>query len=67
MCVAANKAAREINPKICLLAVTVLTSLNDKDVKEISNFESTQEQIKNLAMKKKIEFFLVNNKIVSLK
>ena len=50
MCVAANKAVREINPKICLLAVTVLTSLNDKDVKEISNFESTQEQIKNLAM-----------------
>ena len=49
MCVAANKALKEINSKICLLGVTVLTSMNDKNVNETSNFKSSEEQIKNLA------------------
>jgi len=49
MCIAANKALKEINSKICLLGVTVLTSMNDKSVRETSNFKSSEEQIKNLA------------------
>ena len=50
MCLAANKAAKEFNPKINLLAVTVLTSMDDDDVKSVSNFQSSKEQVKKLAM-----------------
>tara|TARA_B100001245_G_scaffold209433_1_gene172998 strand:- start:708 stop:1415 length:708 start_codon:yes stop_codon:yes gene_type:complete len=50
MCLAANKMVKESNPNINLLAVTVLTSMDDNDVKLISNFKTSEEQVKNLAM-----------------
>jgi len=46
----AKKAADEIKSKPKIMMVTVLTSLNDNDLKDIGNQNTVAEQVKKLAM-----------------
>ena len=46
----AKKAADEIKSKPKIMMVTVLTSLNDNDLKDIGNQNTVTEQVKKLAM-----------------
>ena len=45
----AKKAASEIKCKPKIMAVTILTSLNDADLKDMGNQNSVDEQVENLA------------------
>ena len=45
----AKKAANEIKCKPKIMMVTILTSLNDKDLKEMGNENSVIKQVENLA------------------
>ena len=45
----AKKAAGEIKCKPKIMTVTILTSLNDADLKDMGNQNSVDEQVKNLA------------------
>ena len=45
----AKKAASEIKCKPKIMTVTILTSLNDADLKDMGNQNSVDEQVKNLA------------------
>jgi len=45
----AKKAANEIKSKPSIMMVTILTALNDKDLKDMGNENTVIEQIKNLA------------------
>ena len=45
----AKKAASEIKCKPKIMAVTILTSLNDADLKDMGNQNSVNEQVENLA------------------
>ena len=46
----AKKAADEIKSKPKIMMVTILTSLNDENLKELGNDNSVNEQVKKLAM-----------------
>ena len=45
----AKKAASEIKSKPKIMMVTVLTALNDEDLKDMGNYNSVTQQVKNLA------------------
>jgi len=45
----AKKAASEINTKPKIMMVTILTALNDQDLKAMGNKSSVVEQVKSLA------------------
>ena len=46
----AKKAANEIKSKPKIMMVTILTSLNDQNLKELGNDNTVNEQVKKLAM-----------------
>ena len=46
----AKKAANEIKSKPKIMMVTILTSLNDENLKELGNDNTVNEQVKKLAM-----------------
>jgi len=56
----AKQAANEINSKPKILMVTILTALNDEDLKDMGNDKSVKDQVRQLAeMAKKTEVGVV--------